>query len=1047
MSIYRKNENGEIIKTSGSIVQRWNDRIFLTEHTVVQGKDYYEIEADASKYILSIKDYTEYQLYIAETNETNSIYITFKGQSLELKRASLVEIIPGNLLGKLNCYTLDISIGNIWIDNYAELQQIAEDIADKLTKIGGNTIEGTQTLNNGIYTCQVNSDGYEFYDAGVLIAKINTNGFYKKSTVAGTGDYLLSATEAAALVTAHNDSESNHTDIRNLILALQGAYIYRGSIASTTTQIVADQTLLDARILVLMTRIAITGDVLVDSNENEWYYNGSIWNNYGQGLVGLASAVSDGFITKEDFTKLYDLYTKAQLDATFAKLTDLDNAKSIYGWTKTNIGTFADTGTAVLAIASLVDYDFIYFQYFNDDAVDIHATQQYRRDLLTNGLISYFEGNGTVFASINVDATNINFNDLIGTNYCFVTGIKMLPFNSSVVEISSPSTESISGSSTTQQEINVEVKTAIETTNVKLYDTFGRLITLEETVRKAEESTEVSTVVGSDIISLGKDVAPAPLKLQIDGMLLKAENELSNPYFDTNINDWSLGFTVLTWYESGIAFNIATGADSYGYIGQNVLTSGDKYYVKTQGYVTNIDCIYLGIGGNVDISLGADNPVKDTMYQINGFFTATGTLFALIHSYADAITANGKIMLNYSTYLYNISTLIARKQYSTLYSTTFDLMSDAQIKAQMDLWILNGTLPDTDLMSAGFNKRARSIGKNLFDRMNIYIPNKYFDLSGILRTEASYDSYIVKVNPSIVYKKTFIGGYTSYFDINMNFISSVNDSANLTTPANCYYVGLGVTKTNQPLAMLEYGSTATTYEPYAHSDMFIKGNANGYILPNLTKDTIEFRDGKAYYIKRLTVVAVTGVVAVNTTNYPTALTGGQFINYLTAGGSETGVIGTNSTSGDGTLVYAIATPITTEIEARGILYGYPNGTVLIDDIMEDIALYSTSAVIENSSYPITALESIVKFDVNGVETVLAVSGATIAGDGLSFTHAGLTAGDYVYFTYYYGDNVRGLVTVTYYDSKVVVTDSVTATVYKITPAIASGVLTWTLTAI
>ena len=34
----------------------------------------------------------------------------------------------------------------------------------------------------------------------------------------------------------------------------------------------------------------------------------------------------------------------------------------------------------------------------------------------------------------------------------------------------------------------------------------------------------------------------------------------------------------------------------------------------------------------------------------------------------------------------NISTLIANKQYSPLYNTTFDLMSDAQIKAQMDYW-------------------------------------------------------------------------------------------------------------------------------------------------------------------------------------------------------------------------------------------------------------------------------------------------------------------------------------------------------------------------
>ena len=38
-------------------------------------------------------------------------------------------------------------------------------------------------------------------------------------------------------------------------------------------------------------------------------------------------------------------------------------------------------------------------------------------------------------------------------------------------------------------------------------------------------------------------------------------------------------------------------------------------------------------------------------------------------------------------YPFNISALITIKQYSPLYSTTFDLMSDAQIKEQMDYWV------------------------------------------------------------------------------------------------------------------------------------------------------------------------------------------------------------------------------------------------------------------------------------------------------------------------------------------------------------------------
>ena len=43
-----------------------------------------------------------------------------------------------------------------------------------------------------------------------------------------------------------------------------------------------------------------------------------------------------------------------------------------------------------------------------------------------------------------------------------------------------------------------------------------------------------------------------------------------------------------------------------------------------------------------------------------------------------------------NAYLFNISTLITNKQYSPLYSTTFDLMSDAEIKTQMDDFVTTG---------------------------------------------------------------------------------------------------------------------------------------------------------------------------------------------------------------------------------------------------------------------------------------------------------------------------------------------------------------------
>lgn len=119
----------------------------------------------------------------------------------------------------------------------------------------------------------------------------------------------------------HNTSPFAHADIRNLISAIQGAYIYRGVINENTVDVT--QLSLTNRLTALMSRAPILGDVLTDLDRTDWYFDGTSWDNMGQTFVVLASAVNDGLMSKEDYTKLYDLYTKAQLDAAFALKSDL----------------------------------------------------------------------------------------------------------------------------------------------------------------------------------------------------------------------------------------------------------------------------------------------------------------------------------------------------------------------------------------------------------------------------------------------------------------------------------------------------------------------------------------------------------------------------------------------------------------------------------------------------------------------------------------------------------------------------------------------------
>lgn len=118
----------------------------------------------------------------------------------------------------------------------------------------------------------------------------------------------------------HNTSPFAHADIRNLISTIQGAYIYRGVINENTVDVT--QISLTNRLTALMSRAPILGDVLTDLDRTDWYFDGTSWDNMGQTFVVLASAVNDGLMSKEDYTKLFDLYTKAQLDATFEVLAN-----------------------------------------------------------------------------------------------------------------------------------------------------------------------------------------------------------------------------------------------------------------------------------------------------------------------------------------------------------------------------------------------------------------------------------------------------------------------------------------------------------------------------------------------------------------------------------------------------------------------------------------------------------------------------------------------------------------------------------------------------
>lgn len=167
-------------------------------------------------------------------------------------------------------------------------------------------------------------------------------------------------------------------------------------------------------------------------------------------------------------------------------------------------------------------------------------------------------------------------------------------------------------------------------------------------------------------------------------------------------------------------------------------------------------------------------------------------------------------------------------------------------------------------------------------------------------------------------------------------------------------------------------------------------------VPAIT-DTFDVLGG--VHTKNVQDVAITSGTAVNTTNYPLAKNAVGFVIALTAGGIQTGTVGTDSASGNGVLYYQLAEPVLSYYPPKSIPLEI-NSTIEHNPIISDIAFYSTGFTITDTNYPISALEEVFKVDEEtGVETPIAVSTCTVASGGLSFTSTALTNGDLVWIRY------------------------------------------------
>ncbi len=357
-----------------------------------------------------------------------------------------------------------------------------------------------------------------------------------------------------------------------------------------------------------------------------------------------------------------------------------------------------------------------------------------------------------------------------------------------------------------------------------------------------------------------------------------------------------------------------------------------------------------------------------------------------------------------------IGTIISSQKSFTIYNvhainmTQYGLTSKTE--AEM-LDIVRQLDAGTDLQHSTLD--VETVTKNLFDK-TVRTLNKYIDKDdGTLKpsTIADVSDWIKVSAGSTIFINNSIGYCT--FNNDKQYLNGVYSLGAVSIVENGY-VRYAVNKTNVDSSQLENGSSFTFYKPF-NNNLF-QPQITLRSLPNLVRDYLKNAtlDGGVYKPLKSweheqnvsTPEAVVGVVAINVTNYPLAKTGGTWINDITGGGVENGIIGTDSTSASGTLQYELATPVITPLTLDEIM-SFSSGTIYQHQtVMSEIALNTSvnqGSQIEGNTDMIESLDDKVKHIEGGTatgsatvtfDTAFAIAPAVMPSDVTSITTTGFT---------------------------------------------------------
>ena len=184
-----------------------------------------------------------------------------------------------------------------------------------------------------------------------------------------------------------------------------------------------------------------------------------------------------------------------------------------------------------------------------------------------------------------------------------------------------------------------------------------------------------------------------PLLKQVDGFQVYTPQLITNGDF----SDGTTGWTARAGSSQNVVNDIntitATATGETVGIQQSGLPvpNTNKFYGILRYNSQSSNNIHLYTGG-----LNWNLAIVQNTWDIKSIIASvtSDTVFRIYQS----MNSGETLQIDY-VYLFNLTTLIANKQYSPLFNTTFDLMSDEQIKIQMDSWVQLGILPNANLQA------------------------------------------------------------------------------------------------------------------------------------------------------------------------------------------------------------------------------------------------------------------------------------------------------------------------------------------------------------